>query len=289
MCPVDSYCTDTSLLLQTICSSRLQSGKRNTSVTEYLTNWSRVQTRLHTRINGLVVEATNVCTSANLYTLIGKFGSDPSNYKMEATYFSETPLPASKTVSKPRPKPETPLPTLMNTCKLAWMLTGLDLITARMVKELWKEGLVNRMYIFIAILRLEYWPKSLKIAQIIMVPKPGKNPMDTSFYQPISLLPTTSKALEKLILKKSINKAMENQQYCTATFLDISQAFDKVWHPGLLFKIKRFLSSSYLNLPKSYLNERQFGIKFNGESSRRFHIHSGVPWGSSLGPLLYVL
>jgi len=41
-----------------------------------------------------------------------------------------------------------------------------------------------------------------------------------------------------------INKAMENQQYCTVAFLDVRQAFDKVWHPGLLFKIKRILLSS---------------------------------------------
>ena len=40
---------------------------------------------------------------------------------------------------------------------------GLDLFTDRMLKELPKEGLVNLMYIFSAILRLEYWPKSLKI------------------------------------------------------------------------------------------------------------------------------
>jgi potassium voltage-gated channel Eag-related subfamily H protein 8 len=78
---------------------------------------------------------------------------------------------------------------------------GLDLITATMLKELPKEGLVNIIYIFNAILRLEYWPKSLKIAQIIMKPKSGrKNPMDVS-YRTISLLPTISKVLEKLILK----------------------------------------------------------------------------------------
>jgi hypothetical protein len=50
---------------------------------------------------------------------------------------------------------------------------------------------------------------------------------------------------------------MENQEYCTAAFLDVSQAFDKVWHTGLHFKIKRILPSSYFNLLKSYLNERQ--------------------------------
>jgi hypothetical protein len=86
-----------------------------------------------------------------------------------------------------------------------------------------------------------------------------------------------------------INKAVENQQYCTASFLDVSQAFDKVWHPGLLFKIKRILPSGYFNLLKSYLNEGQFETKFNGETSSRFHIHSGVPQGSILGHLLYVL
>jgi hypothetical protein len=78
---------------------------------------------------------------------------------------------------------------------------GLDLITARMLKELPKEGLVNLMYIFSAILRIKYWPKSLKIAQIIMIPKPGKNPMDVSSYRPISLLLTISKVLEKLTFK----------------------------------------------------------------------------------------
>jgi len=41
------------------------------------------------------------------------------------------------------------------------MAPGLDLFADRMLKELTKEGLVNLMYIFSAILRLEYWPKSL--------------------------------------------------------------------------------------------------------------------------------
>jgi len=85
-----------------------------------------------------------------------------------------------------------------------------------------------------------------------------------------------------------INKAMENQQYCTVELLDVSQAFDEVWHPWLLFKIKRILPSSYFNLLKSYLHERQFETKFNGEATNRFNIHSSVPQGSILGTLLYV-
>jgi hypothetical protein len=148
---------------------------------------------------------------------------------------------------------------------------GIDLITAQMLKELSHEGFQLLMYIFNSILGLDYWPTSLKRAQIIMIQKPEKNSTDVSSYRPISLLPIISKVLEKLILKRinkdnnphdwiphhqfgfrqahsrvqqrhrttdTINKALEDKQYCTAVFLDVSQAFDKVWHPGLLLKIK---------------------------------------------------
>jgi len=76
---------------------------------------------------------------------------------------------------------------------------GIDLITATMLKELPQKGLLNLQYILNAIIRLEYWPKQ---AQIIMIPKPGKNPIDVTSYRPISLLSTISKILEKLILKR---------------------------------------------------------------------------------------
>jgi len=71
------------------------------------------------------------------------------------------------------------------------------------VKITTKKGLVKLMYIFIAILRFEHWPQSLKIAQIIIIiHKPGKIPMDVPSYRTISLLPTISKLVQKLILKK---------------------------------------------------------------------------------------
>ena len=89
---------------------------------------------------------------------------------------------------------------------------GLDLITARMLQELPKEGLVNLMHMFNIILRLEYWPKPLKNARIIMIPKPGENPVDISSFRPISLLPTISKLPEKLILKK-INKDLSRHDW----------------------------------------------------------------------------
>ena len=53
--------------------------------------------------------------------------------------------------------------------------------------------------IFNAILRIQYFPKLWKLAQITMLPKPGRNPRQTASYRPISLLPVFSKILEKII------------------------------------------------------------------------------------------
>jgi hypothetical protein len=60
---------------------------------------------------------------------------------------------------------------------------------------------------------------------------------------------------------------MEHQHHSTAAFLDASQVLDKVWHPGLLFKIRRILPSSPFTLLKSHLNERQFETIIGGENS----------------------
>ena len=71
-------------------------------------------------------------------------------------------------------------------------------------------------------------------------------------------------------------------------FLDVSQAFDRFWHPGLLHKIKKHLPTFFL-LVKSYLSNRQFRTRVKGEVSALFPINSGVPQGSVLGPILYLL
>jgi hypothetical protein len=86
-----------------------------------------------------------------------------------------------------------------------------------------------------------------------------------------------------------INRALEYRSYCTAVFLDVSQAFDRVWHSGLLYKIKQILPPSYFNLLKSYVNDRQFQIRAGNEMSDLQPTKAGVPQGSVLGPALYTL
>ena len=89
------------------------------------------------------------------------------------------------------------------------------------------------------------------------------------------------------LLTDIINKALDDQQYCSAVFLDVSQAFDKVWRQGLLLKIKQTLPPVYFNLLKSYLQNRYF-VTYN-ETSPPFPMLSGVPHGSILGLLLYTI
>jgi len=87
------------------------------------------------------------------------------------------------------------------------------------------------------------------------------------------------------------DKAFDDQLYCSAVFLDVSQAFDKVWHQGFLLKIKQTLPPAYFNLLQSYLQNRHFVTTYKNETSPLppFPMRSGVPQGSILGPLLYTI
>ena len=75
-----------------------------------------------------------------------------------------------------------------------------------------------------------------------------------------------------------------------SVFLDMSKAFDKVWHEGLLFKLQQNgIKGDLLDLLKSYLSSRKQRVLINGFESEWGEIESGVPQGSVLGPLLFLI
>lgn len=199
---------------------------------------------------------------------------------------------------------------------------GYDLITNRILQELPESGITFLTSLFNAMTRLQFFPLEWKVAQIIMLLKPDKQPEEAKSYRPISLLPIPSKIFESLLLQHILpilkekglipdhqfgfrskhatvdqvhriaNKIMESLEaktYCTSAFLDISQAFDRVWHAGLLFKLKKALPNHLYGILKSFLQQRHFIVQSGEALSDLCPIQAGVPQGSVLGPTLYLL
>ena len=73
-------------------------------------------------------------------------------------------------------------------------------------------------------------------------------------------------------------------------FLDMSKAFERIWHEGLLFKLKRLgLSGKYYGLINSFHRNRHQKVVLNGQSSKWSSINAGVPQGSILGLLFFLV
>lgn len=199
---------------------------------------------------------------------------------------------------------------------------GYDCLTGALLRELPICAIAYIRNIYNAMLALNYFPKVWKVAEIIAIPKPGKDATEATSYRPISLLPVLSKVFEKIFLDRleivlerkqlipdhqfgfrqrhstvqqihrvvnKISSDLDEKRVCVGVYLDVAKAFDKVWHKGLLHKLREQLPLNFFLLIESYLCNRTFYVKYNDAHSTLHKAEAGVPQGSVLGPILYLL
>ena len=200
--------------------------------------------------------------------------------------------------------------------------TGPDGISPLLLKELATVIYKPLTVIFNQSLQNKEFPSLWKQANVIPIHKKGNVHLCTN-YRPVSLLSCVSKIFERIIFKHMYNFILDNQlitksqsgftpgdgttyqliylyhNFCEAidqgkevrvVFCDISKAFDKVWHSGLLFKLhKNGIRGDLLEFLGNYLNDRKQRVTIEGHSSPWGIIRAGVPQGSVLGPLLFLI
>ena len=85
-----------------------------------------------------------------------------------------------------------------------------------------------------------------------------------------------------------IYKSFDDSYELRGVFIDISKAFDKVWHQGLHYKLRQNgISGELLNILTDFLDNRTQRVILDGQYSSCFKVEAGVPQGSILGPLLF--
>ena len=162
----------------------------------------------------------------------------------------------------------------------------------------------------------------MKIARVVPIFKKGQK-YSVSNYRPISLLTSLSKILERLVYKRTLRfllncqiftnsqfgfrekhntthallsfidkvaHAIDDASHTIGVFLDFSKAFDTIDHEILLYKLSHYgIRGGALEWFRDYLKNRQQYVSINNHDSQLKLISCGVPQGSLLGPLLFIL
>ena len=200
--------------------------------------------------------------------------------------------------------------------------SGWDSISAVVVKATAQSIVSPLTHVINLSLSSGVFPQELKIARIIPLFKSG-DPMQLNNYRPVSVLPVFSKVFERIMYNRllsfinknkllynlqfgfrpghspnlaliylvdRISSALEKGDYVLGIFLDFSKAFDTVDHSILLNKLEYYgIRGVPLQWFRSYLDAREQFVEFDGQSSSKQFVSCGVPQGSILGPLLFLI
>ena len=200
--------------------------------------------------------------------------------------------------------------------------TGIDDLPPGLIKDAADVLSVPLSHIINMSLDTGQFPQEWKAAKIIPLHKSGSTKSFDN-YRPISVLPIVSKIIEKIVHKQLMNFLDENKLLSTrqfgfrpkmstelaatlllddirknvdkgqlvgAVFVDLSKAFDTISHSNLLTKLSSYgIDGKELTWFEDYLFNRSAQVSYNDVLSEAQQLKSGVPQGSILGPLLFVL
>lgn len=199
---------------------------------------------------------------------------------------------------------------------------GEDEINTKTLKEINKYITLPLVHIFNLSIEKAVWPEALKSAEVIPIFKAGDKSSIPN-YRPISLISNIAKIFEKIIydrlycflveckilskyqfgfmkgksttnaLNKIVDiiyKNLDKSRPIIAVFLDLAKAFDTVNHELLLEKLERYgIRGNVFELIKSYLTDRKQKVRIKDKRSSEKILNTGVPQGTILGPLFFVL
>ncbi len=201
--------------------------------------------------------------------------------------------------------------------------SGPDGISPRMLRNSAKELAPVLQIIFSKSLQSETFPSIWKCANVSPIHKKDERELVEN-YRPISLLSCISKVFERCVCKDIMNffrehhvinkaqaayigagsstitqlielyddilKRLDKGEDVHMVFCDCSKAFDRVWHQGLLFKLQQSgITGKLLNWLRNYLEDRKQCVVLNGMKSEPKSINAGVPQGSILGPIMFLI
>ena len=203
---------------------------------------------------------------------------------------------------------------------------GTDDIPNEFIKNLGPQARKSLLRLYNRVWAGEDIPSHWQRANIKPLLKEGKDPSKTASWRPISLIDCLGKVLEKMVADRLMhiledgglitpNQAGFRPNRCTTdqilklvqdatdqfnngktsnltmtAFFDYAKAYDKVWREGLLHKMQVLgIPNRFVRYTRHFLSRRWTQVEINGTRSKRFLLKQGLPQGSSISPLLFLI